>query len=69
MEVGGVGKPSSGGLFHTYRLNTARWFHWESIKNSTHFDGQVTGQSCGDFQLGGYTCPITPLQFEENPST
>jgi len=32
---------------------------------------KFTGQSCGNFQPGGYirTCPVTPLPFEDHPNT
>jgi len=46
VEVRGGGEPRSGGVFHTWKLNTARWSHLRPIwaldsTNSSQFDGQA----------------------------
>jgi len=30
---------------------------------------KLSGQLCGDFQLGGYACPVTLLPFEDQLNT
>ena len=58
VEVRDDGEPQRGRFFHPYTVNTTRCSHlrpiWAiDIANSSQFDANFIGQSCGNFQLGG----------------